>query len=97
MSEDKRTIIRIPRMRTLSEVYAYIKEADSNTAISANYVCCLIISGKIPRVKMRQEVSDRYRSAAGLSGKMHGWELLNSTINIRKELDCRFDKSEHVK
>jgi len=51
MSEDKRTIIRIPRMRTLSEVYAYIKEADPNTAISANYVRCLIISGKIPRVK----------------------------------------------
>ena len=51
MSEDNGTIIRIPRMRTLSEVYAYIKEADPDTAISANYVRCLIISGKIPRVK----------------------------------------------
>ncbi len=51
MSEEYGTILRIPRMRTLSEVYAYIREADPDTAISANYVRCLIISGKIPRVK----------------------------------------------
>jgi excisionase family DNA binding protein len=51
MSEEYGTILRIPRMRTLSEVYAYIREADPDTAISANYVRCLIISGKIPRVR----------------------------------------------
>ncbi len=51
MSEDHGAVLRIPRMRTLSEVYAYIREADPDTAISANYVRCLIISGKIPRVK----------------------------------------------
>jgi len=51
MSEEYGTILRIPRMRTLSEVYAYIREADPDTAISANYVRRLIISGKIPRMK----------------------------------------------
>lgn len=51
MSEEYGAILRIPRMRTLSEVYAYIREADPDTAISANYVRRLIISGKIPRMK----------------------------------------------
>jgi len=51
MLEDNGTALRVPRMRTLSEVYAYIKAADPDTAISANYVRRLIISGKIPRVK----------------------------------------------
>ena len=49
--EDNRAVIRLPRMRTLSEAYTYIKEADPDTALSANYVRCLIVSGAVPRIK----------------------------------------------
>jgi len=49
--EDNRTVIHLPRMRTLSEAYAYIKEKDPETAISANFVRCLIVSGTVPRMK----------------------------------------------
>lgn len=44
-------VLRLPRMRTLTEAYECIKEADPQTAISANYVRCLIVSGAIPRMK----------------------------------------------
>lgn len=49
--EDSVTVIRLPRMRTLAEAYAYIKEKDPETAISANFVRCLIVSGAVPRMK----------------------------------------------
>lgn len=49
--EDNGTVIRLPRMRTLSEAYTYIKEADPDTALSANYIRCLIVSGAVPRIK----------------------------------------------
>ena len=49
--DDNGTVIRLPRMRTLSEAYTYIKEADPDTALSANYVRCLIVSGAVPRIK----------------------------------------------
>ena len=42
---------RLPKLRTLSEAYKCIKEMDPDTAVSANYVRCLAISGKVPRIK----------------------------------------------
>ena len=48
---DTNNITRIPRLRTVSEAYACIKEADPGTAVSANYVRCLIVSGAVPRIK----------------------------------------------
>mgnify|MGYP000901813425 CR=1 FL=1 len=49
--EEHGAVLRLPRMRTLTEAYACIKEADPKTAITANYVRCLIVSGVIPRMK----------------------------------------------
>ena len=49
--EEAGNVVRLPRMRTLSEAYAYIKEMDPDTALTANYVRCLIVSGELPRVK----------------------------------------------
>ena len=49
--EEHGAALRLPRMRSLTEAYAYIKEADPETAITANYVRCLIVSGAIPRMK----------------------------------------------
>ena len=51
MPEDNRATFRLPRMRTLSEAYEYIKAYDPETAISANYVRCLIVSGTVPRIR----------------------------------------------
>ena len=45
------TITRIPRLRTASEAYACIKAADPDTAVSANYVRGLIVTGKVPQIK----------------------------------------------
>ena len=44
-------VLRLPRMRTLTEAYGCIKAADPETAFTANYVRCLIVSGAIPRMK----------------------------------------------
>ena len=49
--EEHGTVLRLPRMRTLTEAYGCIKEADPETAFTANYVRCLIVSGAIPRMK----------------------------------------------
>ena len=49
--EECGAVLRLPRMRTLTEAYACIKEADPETAFTANYVRCLISSGAIPRMK----------------------------------------------
>ena len=49
--EENGAVLRLPRMRTLTEAYACIKEADPETAFTANYVRCLIVSGAIPRMK----------------------------------------------
>ena len=49
--EEHGAVLRLPRMRTLTEAYACIKEADPETAFTANYVRCLIVSGAIPRMK----------------------------------------------
>jgi hypothetical protein len=49
--EEDGAILRLPRMRTLTEAYACIKEADPETALTANYVRCLIVSGAVPRMK----------------------------------------------
>ena len=49
--EEHGAVLHLPRMRTMAEAYQYIKEMDPETAITANYVRCLIVSGAIPRMK----------------------------------------------
>lgn len=51
MTEDYKNAFHLPRMRTLSEAYECIKAYDPETAISANYVRCLIVSGAVPRIR----------------------------------------------
>ena len=41
----------MPRLRTLTETYNYIKEQDSETAITPNALRRMVVSGQIPCVK----------------------------------------------
>ncbi len=40
------------RTRTIKEAYAYFKEADPNTAVTENFIRKLLITGKVPCVKV---------------------------------------------
>lgn len=40
----------LPRMRTAAGVFEIIKEQDPDTEVTANYVRCLVKSGRIPTV-----------------------------------------------
>lgn len=40
------------RMRTMAEAYEELKKADPNTAITKSYVRRLIVSGKVPSIKV---------------------------------------------
>ena len=40
------------RIRTLSEAYSYIKEMDADTAITANALRRMVISGQVPCIKV---------------------------------------------
>ena len=42
----------MPRLRTLTETYAYLKAMDSETAITQNALRLMVISGQIPCVKI---------------------------------------------
>ena len=41
----------MPRLRTLTETYNYIKEQDNETAITPNALRRMVVSGQIPCVK----------------------------------------------
>ena len=41
----------MPRLRTLSETISYLKEQDPKTAITANALRCMVVSGKVPYIK----------------------------------------------
>lgn len=41
----------MPRMRTIQEAIAAVKEQDPNTAITAHFVRQLVISGEFPSIK----------------------------------------------
>nr|DAJ70589.1 MAG TPA: Pyocin activator protein PrtN [Caudoviricetes sp.] len=41
----------MPRLRTLTETYNYIKEMDNETAITPNALRRMVVSGQIPCVK----------------------------------------------
>ena len=41
----------MPRLRTLTETYAYIKEMDADTAVTPNALRRMVVSGKIPCVR----------------------------------------------
>ena len=41
----------MPRIRTLTETYNYIKEQDNETAITPNALRRMVVSGQIPCVK----------------------------------------------
>lgn len=41
----------MPRIRTLTETYQYIKKMDSETAITPNALRRMVVSGQIPCVK----------------------------------------------
>ena len=41
----------MPRLRTLTETYNYIKESDLKTAITPNALRRMVVSGQIPCIK----------------------------------------------
>jgi len=41
----------MPRLRTLTETYSYIKEMDPATAITPNALRRMVVSGQVPCVK----------------------------------------------
>lgn len=43
---------RVPRLRTLSDTYAFIKDIDPDTAVTANAIRCLVVSGQVSSVKV---------------------------------------------
>lgn len=47
MSEEK----YLPRIRTLTEAYSYIKEMDPDTAITPYALRRMVVSGKVPSTK----------------------------------------------
>lgn len=49
MSEDN--VIRLPRLRTMKDAVEEIRRLDPGTAVSFNFVRCLVVSGKVPRLK----------------------------------------------
>ena len=51
MIDTVKNIRPLPRMRTISEAIAEIREADPNTALTPWHLRQLAISGVIPRVK----------------------------------------------
>jgi len=42
----------MPRLRTLTETYNYIKETDSDTAITPNALRRMVVTGQVPCTKI---------------------------------------------
>jgi hypothetical protein len=47
----KGDLFNMPRIRTLSEVYSYIKDMDPDTAITQNALRRMVVSGQVPCIK----------------------------------------------
>lgn len=58
----------MPRMRTISEAAAELKQADPNTAITPHAVRKLVLTGEVPHIKagkkrlINMDILERYLS-----------------------------------